>query len=115
MREADVPGRKPSVPEKAGVGEDYIITNVKMVKGSAPRAAAAKPGDTPTGTSGASMMYRVEGVSADMLKSNVNKRVQLDGTFTDLDRAAAPASGSSDLVDIKATTIRAVPGECPAK
>ena len=115
MREADVPGRKPSVPERAGIGEDYIVTSVKMVKGTAPRAAAAKPGDTPTGTSGATMMYRVEGISADTLKSNVNKRVQIDGAFTDLDRAGAAASGSGDLVDIKATAIRSVPGECPAK
>lgn len=34
VREKDVPGREPNVAERAGVMEDYILTNVKWVKGS---------------------------------------------------------------------------------
>src|SRR5687768_4475318 len=30
MAEKDVPGRSQSVTERAGVGEDYVLTNVKM-------------------------------------------------------------------------------------
>src|SRR5918993_3403280 len=33
--EKDVPGRRPSVTERAGVAEDYILTNVKMAQGGA--------------------------------------------------------------------------------
>src|SRR5688572_2261138 len=32
--EKDVPGRRPNVAERAGVTEDYILTNVKMAQGS---------------------------------------------------------------------------------
>jgi hypothetical protein len=69
MREQDVPGRKPNVVERAGVMEDYILTNAKMIKGSAPQAAGqARPGD-PTGTAGTtSPMYDVKGPADDQLK-----------------------------------------------
>ena len=32
MREADVPGRRPNVAERAGIGEDYILTSTKIIK-----------------------------------------------------------------------------------
>ena len=52
MKEADVPGRRPNVAERAGVTEDYILTHIKSVKGTLPSGAAeAKPG-TAVGTSG---------------------------------------------------------------
>src|SRR3954468_3051278 len=41
MREQDVPGRKPNVAERAGVMEDYILTNAKVVKGTAPKSSAS--------------------------------------------------------------------------
>ena len=55
MREADVPGRRPNIAERAGVGEDYILTSTKMIKGPAPggdATAEARPGDTHVGTAG---------------------------------------------------------------
>jgi hypothetical protein len=39
MREADVPGRKLNIAERAGIGEDYILTNANVVKSSAPGGA----------------------------------------------------------------------------
>jgi hypothetical protein len=113
VREQDVPGRKPNVAEKAGVMEDYILTNAKIVKGSAPASQARA--DQPTGTSGsaaASTMFDVKGIDDARLKQYVGKRVQIDGTFADVNRTA---TANEDLVDIRGTTIRQATGDCPAK
>jgi hypothetical protein len=114
VREQDVPGRKPNVAERAGVMEDYILTDTKIVKGSAPQASTAKPGE-PVGTSGAaSRMYDVKGLADDKLKEFAGKRVQIEGTFSDVSRNPT-AGATEDLVDIQGTTIRAAAGDCPAK
>jgi len=119
VREADVPGRKPNVAERAGIAEDYILTSTKMIKGSAPAGAGQyKPG-TPTGTSGArEPMYEVEGIDDEELKQHVGQRVQIEGTFENVDRARATPEGQTpadDLVEIRGTVIRKVPGDCPPK
>lgn len=117
MREQDVPGRKPNVAERAGVMEDYILTNAKVVKGSAPPAAStqAKPAE-PTGTSGtiSAPMYDVKGIDDARLKQLVGKRVEIEGTFADLEKSPS-AKPTEDLVDIRGTTIRQTSGECPPK
>lgn len=119
MREADVPGRRPNVAERAGVAEDYILTSTKLIKGSAPGTMAqARPGETPTGTSGQAAMYEIEGIDDEDLKQHAGQRVQIDGTFENVDRATAtPERGTpaDDLVELRGTTIRKVAGECPAK
>lgn len=121
MREADVPGRRPNVAERAGIGEDYILTSTKMVKGSAPTTniAQGRPGDTPTGTSGTrAAMYEVQGIDDTELKEHAGHRVQIDGTFENVDRAKAtpePGTPADDLVELRGTTIRQVAGDCPAK
>ena len=115
MREQDVPGRKPNIAERAGVTEDYILTNAKMIKGSAPQAAAqARPGD-PTGTAGTtSPMYDVKGLADDQLKPLAGKRVQIDGTFADVSKS--PSAGpTEDLADIRGTAIRSATGDCQPK
>jgi hypothetical protein len=116
VREQDVPGRKPNVAEKAGVMEDYILTNAKVVKGTAPSSAGAqaKPGET-TGTTGTlSPMYDVKGISGDKLKELVGKRVQIEGKFEDTERSPSAKPGE-DLANINGTTIRQTSGECPPK
>ena len=122
MREADVAGRKPNIAERAGIAEDYILTSTRMIKGSAPatRAAQARPGETPTGTSGTRgvMMYDVKGIDDNQLKQHVGHRVQIDGTFENVDRATATPESrtpADDLVEIRGTVIRQVAGQCPAK
>ncbi len=112
VREADVAGRKPNVAERAGITEDYIVTSAKVVKGSAPggSAQAAKPGETPVGTSGAQAMFEVTGINESELKDNLGRRVQIEGTFENLDRGPA-----DDLVKIRGTVIRPVSGECSPK
>jgi hypothetical protein len=117
VREQDVPGRKPNVAERAGVLEDYILTNAKMVKGSAPATSAALSSTSqPTGTAGtvATPMYDVKGIDDARLKQFVGKRVQIDGTFADVSKS--PSAGpTEDLADIRGTTIRQATGDCPAK
>jgi hypothetical protein len=106
MREADVPGRKPNVVERAGVAEDYILTAAKVVKGAAPSGVGARG------------MFEIEGISEDQLKQHVGKRVQIVGSFQNVDRAQATperATPADDLPEVRGTTIRAVSGECPAK
>ena len=107
MREDDVPGRKSNVAERVGVGEDYILTSTKMVKGSAPSAPAGGAVGTSGTTSGA--MYDVNGIDDETLKKHINRRVRVDGTFDNLD-----AKGN-ELIEIRATGIRPVSGECPPK
>jgi hypothetical protein len=63
-------------------------------------------------------MYEIEGITEDQLKQHVGKRVQIDGTFENVDRArTAPEKGTpaDDLVEIRGTAIRQVTGSCPAK
>jgi hypothetical protein len=121
LREEDVPGRKPNVAERAGVGEDFILTQSKMIKGTAPSHAAshAKTGEAvgTSGTKSASMMFEVEGISGADLKAHAGHRVQIDGTFENIDNATKAADSktpSDDLPEIRGVAIRQVAGECPA-
>jgi hypothetical protein len=109
MREDDVPGRKANVAEKVGIGDDYILTSTKIVKGNAPgAAAAAKPGEA-VGTSGTSgAMYDLNGIDKETLKRHLNKRVEVDGTFKNVDGGVK----GNALIEIDATSIRAAKGDC---
>ena len=124
MREADIPGRKPNVAERAGIAEDYLLASTKMIKGSAPaRAGTSQPkaGEAvgTSGTRGALAMYEVAGIDDIDLKKHLGRRVQIDGTFENIDRAqAAPESKTpaDDLVELRGIAIRPVAGDCaPAK
>lgn len=120
MKEADVPGRKPNVAERAGIAEDYILTQIKAIKGSLPAGAAeAKPG-APVGTAGytRATMFEVRGIDDEQLKKHVGRRVQIDGTFANVDRLQAKPetqTPTDDLAEIRGTAIRQVSGECPPK
>jgi hypothetical protein len=155
-REQDVQGREPNVAERAaaptGLLQDYILTDTKIVKGSAPAAAssaapssgaapagstpsagattaggsapsgstagatpstgatAAREQDRPTGTAGSTAaMYEVDGLSDELMKQHVGRRVQIDGNFEKLGTDKVEAN---DLLDLEATAIRPVSGEC---
>jgi hypothetical protein len=113
MREADVPGREPNVAERAGVTEDYILTDAKIVEGSEGGTAEAS-GVAAAGES----MYEVEGIDDEQLKQHVGSRVQIKGTLEDVDEAQDPPEGGTptdDLAEIRGTSIDKAPsGECPA-
>jgi hypothetical protein len=120
MKEADVPGRKPNVAERAGIMEDYILTQIKAIKGTLPAGATeAKPG-TPVGTAGytRATMFEVRGIDDEQLKKHVGRRVQIEGTFQNVDRLQAKPetqTPTDDLAEIRGTVIRQVSGECPPK
>ena len=121
LREVDVPGRQPLESDRARVKADdeYILTDTKMIKGAAPSAAeASKQDETPTGTAGAArppLLYKVEEIEKATLAEHKGKRVQIDGSFAHLDRANNRPSAATDLVEIRGTAIRQVPGECPSR
>jgi hypothetical protein len=127
VREDQVPGRQPNIAERAGVLEDYILTDAQTASetGSASGTAGA------TGTSGSasatsniSKMYKVEGIPDERLKSLVGKRVAVSGKVDADDRreaaptgtagAATPRTADDDMPEFEATSIREVPGSCPA-
>jgi hypothetical protein len=56
-------------------------------------------------------MYDINGIDDETLKRHVNRRVQVDGTFENLDRGMK----GDALVEIRATGIRPVTSECPPK
>ena len=108
-READVPTRKPNIAERAGIAEDYLLTDSRIVKGSGPE------GIEKGGSYNKAAMFDVTGLSMDQLKSNLNKRVQIDGTILHAERAVKPAQGdpSDDpLVELNGKAIRSVSGDC---
>jgi hypothetical protein len=97
--EKDVPGLKPSVAEKAGVTDDYVLTNVKIAPGSAVSGIGVGP------------MYEVEGISEGELKKHLGHQVELMG------RIVQPTNGSAsitDAPDFNATSLKMVAATCSA-
>jgi hypothetical protein len=112
LREQDIPGRKPNIAERAGVMEDYVLANAKVIKGTAPKGTTEPKAGEPTGTAGTlAPMYDVKGIDDEQLKPLAGKRVQIEGHFADVDSIRK----TEDFLDIRGTTIRAAKGECPPK
>ena len=108
--EKDVPGRRPNVAERAGITEDYVLTNVKMAQSST------------TSGIGLASTYEIEGIAEVELKKHLNHQVEITGTLSRGDqmgnRGAAAAAGSAaadnaDLPDIFATSIKMISAACP--
>ena len=95
--EKDVPGQRPNVAERAGVGEDYLLTNVKM-------AASSKVSGIALATT-----YEIEGPSNDELKKHLNHQVELTGTISQ-----ATATATDTTPDFKATAVKMLAATCPA-
>jgi hypothetical protein len=100
VREADVQGRWPKKTESPGVTGDYVLTRAKVIKGTAPSSLTG--------------MYDVDDIDAGLLESFAGQRVQIDGWFDELDRAANPAGrgGDDDLVEIRGSAVRPVAKDC---
>jgi len=122
VREKDVPGRAPNTAERAGVMEDFILTNAKIVKGghTAPDAAATgtagstATAEQPAGTSGAfGKMFEVRGLNDTELQQFVGQRVEIEGNIDPADMAdrakekANPGGEpAGDLPELKGMVIR---------
>jgi hypothetical protein len=101
VREADIESRWPKKPESAGLTGDYVLTRAKLIKGTAPASLTS--------------MYDVDDIDPGLLESYAGQRVQIDGWFDELDRAANPAgrgSAHDDLVEIRGSAVRAIAKDC---
>jgi hypothetical protein len=115
-RERDVPGRTPNVAERAGVLEDYILTDAKIAK------AQSSGGESPHAST--ATMYKVENIDDEKLRALVGKRVEVMGKIdaeagdstrkptTSTDRSVGP--DRINLPEFEATSIKEVTGTCPA-
>lgn len=120
--ESAAPGRKPNVAERAGIREDYILMDAKVIKGTPPKASTTAGGTTaPSGTtastSPAPAMFEVKGLDDEKLRMHLGKRVQVDGKFENVSAARSDqAQGETDeLVHIDAVAIRSTSGTCAAR
>jgi hypothetical protein len=119
VKEKDVPGRAPNPAEKAGVMEDYILTNARIKDGA---GATAPTAEQPTGTSGSKgPMFEVRGLDSQKLEQFVGQRVEIVGKIDPKDIAersrekASPAGEpAGDLPEIQASNIKKADGTCPA-
>jgi glucose/arabinose dehydrogenase len=95
--EKDVPALKPNVAERAGITEDYILTNVKMSPSSAVSGI------------GVSTKYEIEGIAEAELKKHLNHQVELTG------QVVQPAADASDTApDFRATSLKMISATCGA-
>ena len=119
--DSDKPGR-PTADERAGIASDYLLTKAVLIKATGPLPAGGRtePSNTPTGTAGSqpSVTYEVEGMDKDQLRQNVGRRVQIDGTLRNVERARANLETKTppdNFVELRGVTLRTVPGNCASK
>ena len=125
-REDQVPGRKPNVVERAGILEDYILTDTTI---SDPQQQPKPAAGAPTGTAGTvastGTTYKVENIPDERLKALVGKRVEVTGRIDPEGRTQlgvgggprpdrGPGPDAVSLPEIEASSIREVAGKCAA-
>lgn len=125
-REDQVPGRKPNIVERAGILEDYILTEATV---SDPQQQPKPAAGAPTGTAGTvtstGTIYKVENIPDERLKALVGKRVEVSGRIDPEGRPQlgvgggprpdrGPGPDAISLPEIEASSIREVSGKCPA-
>lgn len=89
--------RSRALVERAGVTEDYILTNVKMAPGSAVSGI------------GLSTMYEIEGIPGADLKKHINHQVELTGIV------APDRRMDDDAPDFKAVTMKMISATCASE
>jgi hypothetical protein len=109
--EDQVPGRTPSALDRAGILEDYLLTDAKVVRGSVPVSATTQVNSD--------VFYRVIGIRDQQLKKLVGKRVQVQGTMAGLEQgmrvSTDPAGSGENLPQISGKSIRPVAGSCSSR
>jgi hypothetical protein len=108
-QEKDVPGAKPNVAEKAGVGEDFILTQAKLKGGSA----------TGTSARAGSAMYKIEGLDDEKLRTFANQQVEVRGrletkTVTGGQKPTTPTADTrpDEVQSIRASSIKMIASTC---
>jgi hypothetical protein len=134
-READVPGRRPDIAERAGILKDYLLTEATLSPPSVfdARTTGAPTPDTPVNTAGSPQtpvtgsVYKIEGIPSDRLRELVGKRVEVTGRIDEDDmREVRGTAGSvttvpgtkprikadGDTPEFEATVINEIGGIC---
>jgi len=108
-QEKDVPGAKPNVAERAGVGEDFILTQAKLTKGGAGAPGAGRKG----------AMYKISGLDDEKLRSLSNQQVEVQGRLIEKTMLGAtkpstpgPDTAPDEVQEIRATAIKMIAATC---
>ena len=121
-READVPGRRPDIAERAGILKDYLLTEATLSPPSVfdARTTGAPTPDTPVSTAGTPQtpvtgsIYKVEGIPSDRLRELVGKRVEVTGRIDEDDmREVRGTAGSVTTVPGTNARIKDADGDTP--
>lgn len=125
-QEKDIPGRAPNAAERVGIGEDYILAEVKPAGASGTSGAVGTSGSA-AADENANRMYKLEFVDGGKLRAMVGKRVEVSGRVDaepgdSTGQPAARTSGADrvigrdaiDIAEFEVTSIREVSGTCPA-
>jgi hypothetical protein len=100
----EVKGQASDVGERTALGDHFVLTSAKVLKGKTPAVAVAAPGPA---------TYAIDGLTDEQLKLHLGRRVRIDGTFGSLERAATSIDPKdTDFLELSAATIRQVPGDC---
>lgn len=101
VHDTDVDAHVPKIREPFGVSNEYVLTRAKVIKGSAPESLTNS--------------YDVDDLDPGLLASHVGQRVEIDGWFDHVDRAANPSALGGPrrhLVEIRGNAIRTIAKEC---
>jgi hypothetical protein len=103
--EKDVAGLKPNIVERAGITEDYILTDVKPSP------------DSKVSGIGLGYMYEIEGIKEGDLKAHLNHQIELTGQLSRVETGAAATNPSNrdDVPDFHATSFKMLAATCPMK
>jgi hypothetical protein len=135
-READVPGRRPDIVERAGILRDYLLTEATLAPPSVfdARTTGGPTPDSPVSAAGTlqtpatGSVYKIEGISADRLRELIGRRVEVTGRIdeddmrevrgtagtvtTDPGPTARIKDADGDTPEFEATAINEVGGIC---
>jgi hypothetical protein len=136
QREATVPGRRANIIERAGIMQDYLLTQATLAPPSLTdaRTTGGPTPDTPVSTAGSPQtpvtgsVYKIEGIAADRLRKLTGKRVEVTGRIDEDDMrevrgntgsgTAVPGTNArnenadGDTPEFEATVINEVGGIC---
>ena len=122
QREADVPGRRPNIVERAGIMQDYLLTQATLAPPSFTdaRTRGGPTPDTLVSTSGSPLtpvtgpVYKIEGIAADRLRELTGKRVEVTGRIDEDDmREVRGTAGSGTIVPSTNGGIEDADGDTP--
>ena len=122
QREADVPGRRPDIVERAGILKDYLLTHATLAPPSVfdARTTGGPASDTPASAAGSLQtpvtgpVYKIEGISGDRLRELIGKRVEVTGRIDEDDmREVRGTAGRVTTIPDTNARIKDADGDTP--